>query len=136
MSMLEVIIGVMLVMIVFLGIAQLMLVGVRATGRTRVATSTVTLAQQGIESVQSLPFDSIVTPASPEYLDQSGNAADPESETRYVATDPSVRFIRTMTVTSISAKEKEISVTVQASRAVYGRVPDTTSFVTRRLKFD
>lgn len=136
MSMLEVIIGVMLVMIVFLGIAQLMLVGVRATGRTRLATSTVTLAQQGIESVQSLSFDSIVTPASPEYLDQFGNAADPVNKTHYVATDPSVRFIRTMAVSSIGAKEKEISVTVQASRSVYGRVADSTSFVTRRLKFD
>jgi Tfp pilus assembly protein PilV len=136
MSMLEVMIGVMLLMIVFLGIAQLMLVGVRATGRTRVATSTVTLAQQGIESVQSLPFNSIVTPPAPEYLDQFGNAADPVNGTRYVSTDPAVRFTRTVTVTPIGAKEKEISVTVQASRAVYGRVADSTSFVTRRLRFD
>jgi Tfp pilus assembly protein PilV len=135
MSLLEVLIGVLLVMIVFLGIARLLAVGVRSAHKSKVATSTVTLAQQGIEQVQSLAFANIVTPATPEYIDQFGNSADPANGTPYTAANPRVRFIRTMTVTAISAKEKEISVTVQAKRAVYGTSADTTTFVTRRMKF-
>jgi Tfp pilus assembly protein PilV len=135
MSLLEVMIGVMLVMIVFLGIARLLAVGVRSAHRSKVATSTVTLAQQGIEQIQSLTFANIVTPATPAYIDQFGNSADPANQTPYASADPRVRFIRTVTVTDLSAKEKEITVTVQARRAVYGTSADTTTFTTRRMKF-
>lgn len=125
----------LLVMIVFLGIARLMTVGSQSATKSKVATSTVSLAQQGIEEVQSKDFDNILVPTTTEYLDQYGNLKDPVSGLAYGASNPQVRFVRTTTVTALSPVEKEIVVAVNAMISNYGKSKDATVFTTRRMKF-
>lgn len=135
MSLLEVTLATLLITITFVGVARLLTVGISSTNKSRMQTSTVTLAQQGIEAIQALPFSSIATPASPEYCDSLGNSSDPATGTAYSSSDSRVMFVRTTTVTNLDAKEKEITVTVQSVRAAYGSSLDITTFTTRRVKF-
>ncbi len=135
MSLLEVAIAFLLATIVFLAIARVMALGVSSTTNSKVQTSTVTLAQQGIETVQGLSFSSIVAPSSPEYFDQFGNIANPVTGNPYTSSDAAVRYIRTTTVTSLSGREKEITISVRAVRRPYGRASDVTSFTTRRVDY-
>lgn len=125
----------LLVMIAFLGIARLMIVGSQSATKSKVATSTVSLAQQGIEEVQSKDFDNILVQTTTEYLDQYGNLKDPVSGLAYGSSNPLVRFVRTTTVTALSAVEKEIVVAVNAMISNYGKSKDATVFTTRRMKF-
>ena len=135
MTLLEVALATLLLVMTFLGVAHLLTEGMKSTARSKVSTSTVTLAQQGLETVQSTSYDNIAAPANPDYLDQYGNVADPVTGTPYTSSDPRVRYVRTMTVKPLTSTEKEVTVTVSALQSIYGSTKASTSFTTRRLKF-
>ncbi len=135
MTLLEVLIGTLLAILVFLGIARLMAVGISSAAQSKVETSTVTLAEQGIESMQSLSFSALPSSPVTTYFDQDGNSSDPATGAAYSSTDARVRFIRTINVASMDPKEKEITVNVQAVRNSYGIITARTTFTTRRVDY-
>jgi Tfp pilus assembly protein PilV len=140
-NLLEMMMAVLLITMSFLGIARLMTVGAQSATKSKVSTSTVTLAQEGIENLQSQPFSEISLGTSTDYLDQYGNAKDPVTQAAYSASDSRTRFTRDITVTSMLADsrgnpiEVEIVSTVTESISSYGKNLGGTTFTTRRWNF-
>lgn len=127
-SLLELLMALTILAITFLSIAQLIAIGTRANMSARLLSQSTAIAQRAMADLEAIPFDLLASEALPTYYNEHGEPV--------ASTDATQRFQRTVTVTGVNTRLKQVTITVVALRTAYGRTPVSTRLNALRTKIN